>query len=112
SYFNEKNSREGTLFQGVYKRAHVDSDTKLLHLAAYVNLNYTVHGFRNIHEVYKTSHVVYEGKKDCDFLETSMILDQFEGRSGYIKNAPRHCRYIFEQRAAEKNPNPNADLLE
>lgn len=38
-YFNEKYDREGTLFQGKYKAAFVDSDPYLLHLSRYIHAN-------------------------------------------------------------------------
>lgn len=38
-YFNEKNKRSGTLFQGRYKAKYVDSDSYIRHLAHYIHLN-------------------------------------------------------------------------
>jgi putative transposase len=43
NYFNNKNKRPGSLFQGRFKAIHVDSNEYLLHLSAYVNLNDRVH---------------------------------------------------------------------
>lgn len=43
NYFNEKNKRSGSLFQGRFKASHVASNEYLLHLSAYVNLNDKVH---------------------------------------------------------------------
>ena len=42
-YFNQKNDRSGSLFQGVFKDVHIDSNEYLLHASAYVNLNDRVH---------------------------------------------------------------------
>src|SRR3989338_10441959 len=42
-YFNDKNKRAGSLFQGRYKSIHIDSNEYLLHLSVYVNLNDKVH---------------------------------------------------------------------
>lgn len=42
-YFNEKYSRNGSLFQGRFKSVHVNSNAYLQHLSAYINLNYLVH---------------------------------------------------------------------
>lgn len=42
-YFNEKEKRSGALFQGRFKSIHVNSNEYLLHLSAYINLNYKVH---------------------------------------------------------------------
>jgi putative transposase len=38
-YFNTKNERVGSLFQGVFKSVHVDSTNQLVHLSRYVHLN-------------------------------------------------------------------------
>ncbi len=42
-FFNHKNGRNGSLFQGKFKAAHIDSNEYLLHVSAYVNLNDKVH---------------------------------------------------------------------
>ena len=47
-YFNNKNKRSGSLFQGKFKAKHIDSDTYLKHILAYVGYNNIVH---NIYEV-------------------------------------------------------------
>jgi len=39
SYFNKKNKRSGSLFQGRFKAVHIDSNEYLLYLSAYVNKN-------------------------------------------------------------------------
>lgn len=38
-YFNNKNKRKGSLFQGTFKGKHIDSNEYLLHSSVYVNLN-------------------------------------------------------------------------
>jgi len=38
-YFNKKNNRTGTLFEGPFKATHVDSDEYLKYLFAYIHLN-------------------------------------------------------------------------
>ena len=43
-YFNNKNSRSGSLFQDKFKSKHIDNNEYLLYLSAYVNLNDKVHG--------------------------------------------------------------------
>lgn len=38
-YFNKKNDRVGALFQGVFKSQHIDDDTYLRYIYAYIHLN-------------------------------------------------------------------------
>src|SRR3989338_7244034 len=38
-YYNEKNKRTGTLFEGPFSARHVDEDTYLRHLLSYIHLN-------------------------------------------------------------------------
>jgi len=46
-YFNHRHKRNGVLFQGKFKAAHIDSNEKLIYLSAYVNSNHDVHGIKN-----------------------------------------------------------------
>lgn len=38
-YFNKKHTRTGQLFEGTFKATHVDNDTYLKYLFAYIHLN-------------------------------------------------------------------------
>lgn len=42
-YFNQKNERSGSLFQGVFKAKHIDTDQYLRQILAYVYHNNIVH---------------------------------------------------------------------
>src|SRR3989338_8914297 len=42
-FFNKKYQRSGSLFQGTFKAAHIDSNEYLLRVSIYINLNYQVH---------------------------------------------------------------------
>lgn len=42
-YFNQKYERSGSLFQGVFKAKHIDSDQNLRQILAYVHHNNIVH---------------------------------------------------------------------
>ncbi len=44
-FFNNKYERSGSLFQGVFKAIHIDSNEYLLYLSAYVNGNNFIHGY-------------------------------------------------------------------
>ena len=42
-FFNEKNERSGSLFQGKYKLAHIDTNEKYMNIFAYITYNDIVH---------------------------------------------------------------------
>ncbi|MBI2099797.1 MAG: transposase [Candidatus Vogelbacteria bacterium] len=47
-YFNDRNQRTGSLFQGPYQARYVDSNEYLLHLSVYINLNDIAHGVNQL----------------------------------------------------------------
>jgi REP element-mobilizing transposase RayT len=53
-YFNQKNNRSGSLFQGKFRANHVDSDSYLRNILAYVGFNYIVHDI-NEKSLYRVS---------------------------------------------------------
>ncbi|MEI7513283.1 MAG: transposase [bacterium] len=90
NYFNEKNTRSGSLFQGAYKAIHVDSNEYLLHLSAYVNLNFKVHQFGNsVPKFWMSSWEEYCGKKSNqkEICSKDIVLGQFKSIEDYIKFA-------------------------
>lgn len=62
SYFNEKYERSGVLFQGRFKRVHVDSQEYFQYLFAYVNENHHVHRIKRPDEIMYSSSLHYQGK--------------------------------------------------
>jgi REP element-mobilizing transposase RayT len=60
SYFNERNDRTGTLFQGRFKRSHVNDDNYRQYLIAYINENHLVHNMPEPTQVYETSKFHYD----------------------------------------------------
>ena len=85
-YFNQKYNRSGVLFQGPFKAVLIDSNEYLLHLSAYVNLNYLVHHLQLGNPVSKSSWEEYIINKN-GFCEKDIILDQFKNRVEYRKFA-------------------------
>ncbi|MFM2357343.1 MAG: hypothetical protein RJA61_80 [Candidatus Parcubacteria bacterium] len=93
SYFNEKYSRSGALFQGVFKRVHVSSEEQRQYLFAYVNENHTVHGISFEREVIHTSSLHYQGISKSRIIKTSPEVKKYD----FIENVAI-ARYIFEKR--------------
>lgn len=90
-YFNNKQKRSGTLFQGRYKSKHIDSDNYLFHLSAYVNLNQKVHPLGHSMSKLKlySSWGEYKNEKNNNIkiCEKDVILSRYKNREEYINFA-------------------------
>jgi len=108
-YYNKKNKRAGTLFQGVFKSVHVDSNEYLLYLSAYVNKNNFIHGYaKNKDDIrpYSSLHHYFGTKKDMLIKNDKMILGQFLNKAEfknftitnalYLKNKKEDQKYLLE----------------
>ena len=91
-FFNEKNKRSGSLFQGKFKAVHIDSNEQLLHTSVYVNLNDKIHSLENplgdsVSRWVRSGWGEYshDNKKDMQsvFCNTDIILSQFKNRDAY-----------------------------
>ena len=82
NYFNLKNNRTGSLFQGPYKSVPVESDEQLLYLSAYVNGNAEIHNVAGAGDWRWGSHNEYLGSQigKCN---KELILKQFKGEDEY-----------------------------
>jgi putative transposase len=60
SHFNEKYERTGSLFQGTFKRVHVDSDEQYQYLFSYVNENHFVHGIERVNQIMYSSSLHFQ----------------------------------------------------
>ena len=105
-YFNNKYKRTGSLFQGNFKAVHVDSNEYLLHLSAYINLNYRVHHIElgNLVSklgVPKTSMGEYTRENSENFCKKEIILNQFKTSKEYEKFAYSSLKDIVKRRAED-----------
>lgn len=103
-YFNHKYDRTGVLFQGRFKAIHVDSNEYLLHVSAYVNLNFRVHDvLSNPAAKYNGSWEEYMrvicGKKNKNKMcDTHPILGQFQKKQDYVEFAENSLKGVLERR--------------
>ncbi len=96
SYFNQKYERTGSLFQGTFKRVHVNSDEQYNYLLAYVNENHFVHKLILNREICHTSSLHYQGiaksaligivDTPYNFSESVALADQIYNRRLVDKN--------------------------
>jgi putative transposase len=105
-YFNKKHERSGSLFQGVFKDVHINSNEYLLHVSAYVNLNNRVHKLGG--ETPKlveslSSWGEYTNKKVEGICEKEIILGQFGNVDEYKEFALSSLESIVKRKEELKD---------
>lgn len=99
-YFNNRHKRNGALFQGVFKSSHIDSDSYLRHVSAYVNLNNRFKG--EPHRLSRSSWEEYlEKDRDC-ICNPEIVLGQFKNLKEYKKFALSSLADILKRKEMEK----------
>ena len=102
-YFNKKYNRSGSLFQGTFKAKHVDSNEYLLHLSAYVNLNYHTHQLGGLTaKLYKSSWDEFIDSGTGGFCNKNIILEQFRSSREYKQFAESSLKDIAERKNRDK----------
>ncbi len=107
-YFNEKNKRQGSLFQGAFKSVHIETNAQLLHASAYVNLNDRVHKLGPRRS--KSSMGEYLDGGVRQICNKDIVLGQFKSRKKYEKFANDSIEGTIEKR--KKDETMEALLLE
>ena len=95
-YFNEKNVRGGSLFQGKFKASHIASNEYLLHASAYVNLNFKIHHLKK-ESLHHSSWSEYE-KNSPGICSKEIILEQFKSIEKYKKFAEDSVAITLKRR--------------
>lgn len=103
-FFNKKNQRSGSLFQGRFKSVHIDSNEYLLYLSAYVNKNNFIHRYNNFDWKYSslTEYKEYKVQPSERLCNSSLILDQFKNIDEYIKFIESNAAYLKTKKEEEK----------
>ena len=104
-FFNEKYNRSGSLFERPFKSVHISSDSYLLHLSVYVNLNYKVHQLgRNTSKLVRSSWDEYMGKTEgfC-ICNKDIILGRFNNINEYKEFAIKTLPDIIERKQDLRN---------
>lgn len=107
-YFNEKYDRSGALFQGRYKKVFVETNEYLLHLSAYINMNYKVHKDLNdawfqVLPISSIDQYIRQEFKNI-FCDTSVILNQFSSKKEYEKYVKNSLLQIIKKKEIEHLP--------
>jgi putative transposase len=93
SYFNIKNSRSGSLFQGTFKSQIITNENYFNKLIGYVNKNYLIHSIpENKSDLVFSGDFEYENNKFniISKKEAKNILEIFRG----VNKFKRHCDEI------------------
>lgn len=84
-YFNLKQNRGGTLFEGRYLASHVGSNEYLWHVSRYIHLNPL--DIRQDPRTYKYSSIAYfSGNKSAEWLRPERLIDDGGEREAYLKS--------------------------
>ena len=117
TYFNIKNERSGSLFQGKFKAVYVKSNEQLLYLSAYINKNDKIHEIgKDDEELVFSSCGEYYGKnKVLNMCKgKGVILDQFEDFVDYkdfMEDVMESAKKLKKENK-EENKEENEECLE
>ena len=95
-YYNNKHERSGALFQGKFKAIHISSNSYLLHVSAYVNLNNRVHQLGS--STSKSSWNEYIGSSILGVCKKDDVLGQFRKPEEYIDFAEHSLQGTLSRR--------------
>lgn len=101
SYFNNKNSRNGSLFQGKFKSQIVVDENYFNKLIGYVNKNYLIHSIpENKNELVFSGDFEYENNKFnlISKNEAKRILEVFGGVNKFKKHCDEIVSIVREER--------------
>jgi putative transposase len=101
-YFNQKYKRSGSLFQGVFKSVHIDSNDYLLYLSAYVNENNFIHKYSKRRFWKYSSFPEYLGYPVEEICVKDVIMGQFKNKDDYQKFSNNNAEYMKDKKEMEK----------
>jgi hypothetical protein len=85
-YFQKKYDNTGHLFQGAFKSIHIENESYLMWLSAYIHQNPTVAGLvKNPEDYLYSSYLDYIGKRNGKLCSKDVILNKFKNADAYKK---------------------------
>jgi len=113
-YFNQKNDRSGSLFQGKFKSKFIETQEDLEYLSVYVNLNFKIHKIEDFltqkqkkkydGDGYRSSFYEYihddVKNKRC---ASKIVLRSFKNRKKYLEYADRQVVAMIAKKDNEFN---------
>lgn len=96
-YFNTKNERVGSLFQGPFKAVRIESDEQLLHATRYIHLNplvgYLVKDLRNFEWSSYLEYVGLRSNNVCKREEVEQFIS-LEGYDQFVKDQEGYAKQL------------------
>ncbi|MFH1890429.1 MAG: hypothetical protein ABIJ91_02600 [Candidatus Kuenenbacteria bacterium] len=99
SYFNNKYSHSGVLFQWPFKAYPINNENKLAWLSAYVNCNYEIHKLGKVENWRFSSYKDYLGLRQGKLINKSIILELFNNDTEDYK---KYCQQVIKEAQDEK----------
>ncbi|MGB9706931.1 MAG: transposase [Microgenomates group bacterium] len=99
-YFNIKNERKGSLFEGRFKAIRVENETQLIHLTRYIHLNpyssFVVKSLKNLLAYPHSSLGEYLNPEGFGFCQKELIY-------AYFKTPVAYREFVFNQADFQRN---------
>lgn len=99
-YFNEKNSRHGSLFQNPFSARRIGTDEEFIHVSRYIHLNPVsafIIEFENLFSDLSTSFTYYAGDREKNsMVNTRLILELVGSKDKYIEFVRDRVNYQRE----------------
>jgi len=108
-YFNKRYERSGTLFQGVYKAAIIETEPYFLHLSRYIHLN-PREMTENWREYLYSSYKVYLGDIKIPWLNPVPVLNFFKMAKSNKSTLSKH--FSYQSFVEDYATDPKEDLQE
>lgn len=111
-YFNDKYNRVGTLFEGIYKAALIDSEYYLLHLSRYLHLNPSELTRNNLVNYPYSSYPYYLGRKNAAWINPTPVLSYFKSEKNNLLKPVNSYRDFVEAYRGDSSEVPGSLILE
>ncbi|OHA93012.1 MAG: hypothetical protein A3H52_03225 [Candidatus Zambryskibacteria bacterium RIFCSPLOWO2_02_FULL_39_26] len=99
-YFNNRQKRSGSLFQGKFKSKHINSNEYLLHLSVYVNQNNNTKLLGSkASKLSKSSWSEYINNSTKEICNKEIILEQFKNINEYEEFSISSLSDIIERKS-------------
>ncbi len=105
-FFNQEESRSGSLFQGKFKATHLSGDYALSTVSSYVNLNFKHHKIDPKNQLVKTSLFEYFNEELGDRICNQIEIDAIIAESGSLVDFKR----VIKQASISFADNKNVEL--